>query len=240
MQDKSSMNEAEKQMRAMFDRFKELHPNNSEPFTPTLPNMQRWNYHIRQAEKQAHYDSVSFETDAEAIEAAKARAFKSWDDFPAYMQSKYQQIAGMFPGVQFYACGSRVRGEYVEGWSGDDIRKLRKALHKSDKRESDYDVCMDIAGPESKVKAADIRSKLPIWADLVTGVPDEEKISIPMWDFSKIPEYERANVLALYKAHSWGKLMALHNQYKLSPHTYCCDEKPIIKWFKYGIENGLI
>lgn len=229
---------AEQQTRQLYDQFIVLHPNRNEPFNPTLENLQRWSWHIREASSRPDGTVVEIAKREDAERIAKTRSFSQFAQMPAYMQDKYLQIAGLFPGIQFYACGSRVNGEFIESWSGDAIKRLRTELGKPDKEESDYDVCADLSDGTTIDK---IREQLPPWADiLLHGVPPEEKLPIPMWDFSRLPKNEHANVIDLYQRSRWGELMVIHNRYVLSMNVYCCNEGPIIRYFGWAIEQGII
>lgn len=223
----------------IYENFVALHPNSVENFDPTLDNLQRWQWHIRQAAARPELDRMDYVQSTDARKVADGRAFKQFAQMPEYMREKYLQIAGVFPGIQFYACGSRVTGEYIETWSGAPIIKMRQALNKASKPESDYDVCIDM--PVLNLTLAGIRANLPPWADLLNhGVPPDQKIAIPMWDFDRLPASEHANVIRLFRDQKWGELMAIHNRYVLSMNYYCCDERPIIRYFQWAIDNGKI
>jgi hypothetical protein len=225
------------QAAAVFNKFKELHPNNKENFDPTLQNMMRWHYHIKEAEAKKQRQHIEINDDPQAQREESARAFKSFDEMPAYMQEKYLQLAMLFPGRVVYAAGSRVMGGYVEEWSTDAIRRMRKKLRKAPKVSSDYDIYIE---PKDGEQVDELKNRLPEWADLLIRPEGSEKIKIPMWDFSRLPLSEHARAIQLYNEQRWGLLMRMHNDYQLSPETYCCNTEPVKKWFKYGIENGFI
>lgn len=232
---------AEDQIKAIYDEFIRLHPNCQEPFDPTMENAQRWQWQISQIQSRPPYDAVDFKIEHDWLKMAESRSFSTFQQLPNYMRERYMEIASRFPGVQFYACGSRVTGTYVESFSGNAIHALRKAMGKPAKRESDYDVCVDIGKWKPALTRTEIRKKLPPYADLLNyGVPDNEKIPIPMWNFDLLPKSEHAKVIDLYKRRQWGDLMAIHNRYQLSPHYYCCKDEPIRNWFGMAIETGLI
>lgn len=237
--------DAKQQIKALYDRFIELHPNSLEPFTPSLENMQRWQWHIREASGRPEHETMEVKNTDNAERIAKSRSFSTFAQMPTYMQDRYMQIASLFPGVQFYACGSRVNGEYIETWSGSGIKKLRGTLNKPDKKESDYDFCIDIPAHIDKKGEGDflniVKDSAPKWSDLMrTGIPPNEKIPIPMWDFQRLPKSEHQNVIILFDSQNWGELMQIHNKYALSHNVYCCDEKPVIRYFDWAIRNGII
>ena len=59
------------------------------------------------------------------------------------------------------------------------------------------------------------------------------------WDFSRLPEHEHATVIEAYKTNDARKLIEIHDQYKLSPHQYCCASG-LMSWYAWAIENGTI
>jgi len=65
------------------------------------------------------------------------RKVTRWEDFPLGTQDAYLAIAACYPGLQVYACGSRVKGYYADE---GDIRAqhIRSALGKR-KLVSDFD-----------------------------------------------------------------------------------------------------
>ncbi len=230
------MGEAEKQARQYFEQFKALHPNSAEEFSFSLENVQRWIWHIGQAQKKAPVQDFKKIDEVGAVAAeASERAFLSFEEMPEYMKRQFALIASYFPGQQVYATGSRVDGSYMEEWSPEEVRLLREKLGKKTSKASDYDVVVDPGNEEEAQKV-----QLPKGADLLRYSPGGPKIAIPMWDFSKLPEREHARVIKLYQSGSWGSLMRIHNEYGLSSLTLCCDDGPVRRWFKYAIEKGLI
>ncbi len=106
------------------------------------------------------------------IELRKERGVKRFDEFPENTKAIYLNVAKCFPGVQVWACGSRVRGDY-KSWKDNFFEWLaRSAAGMKDKRYSDFDfwttgtpVC-----------------ELPKNTDHVRGrVPENEKIPIPIY-----------------------------------------------------------
>ena len=234
------MSDAEKQARDLFAQFQALHPNSKEQFVFNLENIQRWNWHIKEASARPEPDEVEVQGPSPSAERlAKTRSFSNFTQLPAYMQSRFLLIASAVPGLQFYATGSRINGGYIETWSGAGIKKLRQQLNLPEKEESDYDVAVDIL-PGYPLSLQQIREQVGNLGDVVTGVPPGQKIVIPMWDFSRLPESEYDRVLDLFAAKNWGELMKVHNTYALSMNVYCCDEKPIIRYFTWAIEEAKI
>ena len=58
------------------------------------------------------------------------------------------------------------------------------------------------------------------------------------WDFSLLPEIEYGPVIEAYNTGDIIALIRIHDQYKLSRFSYCCDQAGLLAWFKYGIENN--
>lgn len=225
-----------KDTRAIYRNFCLLHRIRTEPYNPTPANVQRWRWHIRQAQENAlpKYSAPVMPSDIEAfIESRRVRTFA---DFPERAQPIYREIASFFPGEQVYACGSRVRGDYIERLDPPQIRQWRKEVGKADKEVSDYDFYVR---PDA-LQFGD----LPGHADrLRHGIPEHEKIPVPImegWDFAKLPEHEHARVIELFKAGRWGDLAHIHDQYGLSNYSYCCDVSGLKQWYKFGIEQGKI
>ncbi len=222
--------------RAIYQEFSRRHASRTEPYNPTPANVQRWKWHIKQSQwnELPKYVPTFVPADIEAfIEKRRVRTFA---DFSPLVQSVYRHIASFFPGEQVYACGSRVRGDYIEHLDPPQVRKWRKETGKADKEVSDYDFYVS---PDARQFG-----ELPKHADrLRHGIPEEQKIPIPImegWDFSKLPQSEHARVIELYNAGRWGDLAAIHDQYGLSNYSYCCDTSGLKVWYKFGIESGKI
>lgn len=223
----------------LFSEFKALNVNSEETFSPTLPNLQRWHWHVTEAKFRPQYEKVvpgKIATQDERF--INARRFRRWEQMPEYMRDRFTELAALFMGREVWATGSRVDGTWIERDSPVEVARMREAVGKAPKIESDFDICLDLK-PGEDLDA--IRSKLPDWADLLPhGIPHEKKILIPMWDWTKLPESEHADAVRMYEAGRWGALMELHNKYQLSPQTLCCDDKPVRKWFAWAIKNETI
>lgn len=231
------------QIKDLFEKFKALHPGNNEPFDPTLENLRRWNWAVREANRRNSVEYEKFGDEdprlvASAQALAESRASRSFGRLPQYIRSKFEELASFFPGRNVYATGSRVTGQYVDPTSGDRVRRMRKVLRKKEVAESDYDIIVE-PFPDGKIE--DIRKGLPSWADLVVNpLPDDPKILIPMWDFTKLPEEKHVEVIDLFERRAWGQLMAIHNEHQLSTEFYCCEVDAVRRWYSWGIENGHI
>ena len=217
----------------LYQAFKAAFPNNFEPYAPTVDNIARWKWHLAEQEKMPGYELVQQEPLADWDEVISRTRREYWLDLPAYMRAVYVDLSGYFPGVQLWACGSRVNGGYVEKWSSDQFRQLRLAAGRSNKDSSDY----DFFAPEG---AHPVKS-LPNHFDRVRYLPPgEHLIEIPMWDFTKLPEHEHSRVISALDAGDHRTLIDLHNTYKLSQWIYCCAVGGVINWFTYGVESGQI
>lgn len=156
--------------------------------------------------------------------------------FPLEARDVYKKIAGCFPGVQVYACGSRVRGDYIEKeslifWQ---IKDARMKAGMAPKEDSDFDFWV---APEFMPV-----SDLPPFADRCRlRIPKNEKIPLPMWDFSKLPESEHARVKALLSQNDIQGLVKIHDKYQLSEYSYCCSGiEGVRNWFTWAIEQGIV
>lgn len=210
--------------------FKEFCPNSKDVFTPTRENISHWMFQIREATQRPEFQKI--ELDKEPLKRIqKKRKINSFDEFPPQTKLKYLRIASCFPGFQVWAAGSRVDGSYIETWDGDDVAEARMLAGKPPKRVSDYDFVVE---PNAVQKF-----ELPENTDRLR-VRTENKIPLPMWDYSKLPEHEHKNVIKLLNSNDEVGLTAIHNQYNLSPHNYCCDLLPVVRHFADAVERGLI
>ena len=227
----------------LLTEFRAKHPNNAEDLPLTPENIARLQWHLKQELRKGDFVEIEYKENATARQIADIRRFETWEQMPLYMRANYLRIADYWAGTQCYATGSRVTGEYVERWNNEDIRQMRNDLGKSCKDESDYDYMIsgsNIGNPET-LHAASAWRYLKFDTDLIKHQnPNDHKILIPMWDFTKLPDDKKQEAKELFAAQKWGLLMKMHNDYGLSENNYCCDEQPIIKWFKWAIQNGKI
>jgi len=158
---------------------------------------------------------------------------KSFDEMPRFSRMGYLEIATCFPSFQVYACGSRVRGDYVDDRHDDITQRLRDLAGKKKKDCSDFDFWVE--------PGAVPVCKLPDYADRCKlRIAEHEKIPLPMWNWSKIPESEHASILELYRNGEWKELADVHDKYEVSPYSYCCDLIGLQVWWKFGIDSGYI
>jgi len=52
------------------------------------------------------------------------------------------------------------------------------------------------------------------------------------WDYEKLPDHEMLNVSRFVTDCNVRGLINIHNQYKLSDNTFCCDQTGIIQNFR--------
>jgi hypothetical protein len=230
----------QEQIEQLFADFKALHPNNREPFDPTFDNLVRWEQAVRNARQRQGAETKPFNVPdgSKSRQFADLRMVSSFDQFPAPTKKRYMEIAAMFPGRRVYATGSRVTGEYVDEGAQDIVLKMRADLLKKPVKESDYDFTLDFEPGEDIEK---LRASLPQWADLVQRLPEgEPKILIPMWDFTKIPAERHAEIADMVAKKQWGRLMDIHNEYRLTEQTMCCNSDAARRWFTWAVENGVI
>lgn len=224
----------------VFTRFKELYPNNVEEFVPTLDNLQRWHWSVTEAERRnsGEYNPFEIPDQTKAKELAASRAFRVFDKMPEYMKTKFMELASRYPGRKVWATGSRVNGDFIDEYSGPKIARMREQLFKKSTGSSDYDIIVELLPGE---KVADLRKVLPQWGDLIVNPdPEQIKILIPMWDFSKLPEELHPKVIELVRGKRWPDLMVIHNEYQLSTNFYCCEVDAVRRWFTWAVEQRII
>ena len=188
----------------------------------------------RQAERAALKEVVN---DTALIEQIREKyRVKDYSQFKDYQKHYWRLICGMYPGIQVYACGSRVKGDYIEPGQIEyiKIKDARMMAGMAKKRESDYDYWIP---PEIKTAI----SPYPNFDRVRVRIPENEKIPIPMWDFSKLPESEHERVKEMLSENNIQGLVRIHDKYQLSPHSYCCSGvEGVLNWFQWAIDEGII
>jgi len=230
---------AERAESDVFLEFKALHPNSAEEYDPTPDNLQRWRWHT-QNRRAAMQESGKMpewkkpEENKEFTELIRRRRVTDWQDFDALTKAVYIDLARCFIGPVF-ACGSRVRGDYTQRNDPPEVKAWRRAAGKLEKEVSDFDL---FTPPQTKQIMP-----LPEIADIIRhGIPEAEKIRIPVqeWDFSKLPPQEHARVAQLVRAGQWKELVEIHDRYRLSPYSYCCEIEGLKAWYRHGVQSGQI
>ena len=235
------MNEIE--ARKIYDQYKELHPKSAAQFNMSVNSLALWKWAIKQSKRRIAGIEIDIEPSKSAIEIMQKRAVSNFDDFPEHTKLVYLAIADYFPGLQIYATGSRVNGDYIDGNSPFSIRYMRKELGKSEKEISDFDFTFYSKSKYQNVIddcKKEIQKQLLVKVDACPFVLLDKKIEVPMWNFDKLTTEQKKQARALYLSQRWGALMKLHNDWKLSNNQYCCNEAPIIKWFTWAFENDKI
>lgn len=226
---------------AIYEAFTQLAIARKEAFEPTRENVARWLWHIRNAPKVIGTPIAINLRDVEAIEdLRRMRKVSHFDEFPMSTRQVYQRIAECFAGHQVYACGSRVDGDYIDkdDPNFDIIRNIRLRAFKSDKTESDFDFYVE-ASAEPIFSLNDVGGK----ADRLTIKNNMNTVEIPVfepWDFSRLPREEHARVIDALNRKDARALLDIHDRYRLSSYTYCCDQSGLFRWFEYGVSSGKI
>jgi hypothetical protein len=216
----------------IYRRFLKVCPLRREAYDPTPENVRRWQWHTKQAEERAKGKPI-VKNDWLLDAMRCSRWVYDFSQFPEEARAVYAAISGRFPGSQIWACGSRVRGDYVDGPDDIILRAARKLAGMKEKMQSDFDFWAAFDAEQV--------GELPENVDRCrVRVPEKEKIPIPMWDFDKLPPEEHEQVAAWIVQGEWGKLAAVHDKYSLSPHSYCCDPEGLKNWFWWGLKNGKI
>jgi len=104
----------------------------------------------------------------------EVRGVKSFEEMPLYARRVYLAVAKHFPGVQVWAVGSRVRGDYVEPGDSDLIREARAAAGMKPKTESDFDF---LVSPD----AVQVGELPPNTERVRCRIPMNERIEIPIF-----------------------------------------------------------
>lgn len=113
--------------------------------------------------------------DLSGVEALRElRGVKTFDQFPKSTQEVYLSIARCFPGIQVWAVGSRVRGDYIKSRDGQPIRQARLNAGMKPKLESDFDF---LVSPD----AVQIGELPPNTERVRCVIPISERIEIPIF-----------------------------------------------------------
>lgn len=218
----------------LFAEFKRIHPNNKEEFAPTETNVARWKYHISAAHSAPKFPSaVGVIAGRSALARLSAgRQAAGFFDLPYIAQRVFEACAQCFvPGTEVFAVGSWVNGSWV--WNGQPIfvYESRMRIGKTNSC-SDFDIFV--------APGAQQMAKLPAAAEVVRAAGIDKKIKIPMWDFAKLPEEKREEFLQAYNSGDIDRVVAMHDEYRLSEYSYCCDLSGIGNWVEWAIKNGLL
>ena len=103
------------------------------------------------------------------------RGVKAFEEMPLYVQRIYLDVARCFPGVQVWAVGSRVRGDYVEPGDGVEVRAARVAAGMKDKQESDFDFLILDSTAQPVCELPENTERVRV------RVPENEMVAIPIF-----------------------------------------------------------
>lgn len=233
----------ESEARALYDEYKRLYPNSIGTFSMNEQKIALWRWSIKHDSMRVKSVEIDTTPPQSATELMQRRKVNHFCDLPEFTKRVYLCAADFFAGVQLYASGSRVNGDYIDADSPIAVLDMRRALGKSEKQISDFDFTFkDHRNQLSQAEQCKkfIQQQFQVNTDVCPFAMVEHKIPVPMWDFDKLTEEQKRQARALFLEKRWGALMKLHNHWKLSPNQYCCNETPIIRWFTWAYENGKI
>ena len=156
-----------------WQRFKELHHNTPENPDYSEASVKRWLYHINEAEKNKGFEKV--ELDMRPIEALRnIRRVKKFEDFTEEQKMNYRAISIWFSGIQVFACGSQVRGDYIPMDGSIIAVKARELAGMRTNGISDYDYWVHPSIPTP--------NPMPCNSDRYRGKFNEkEMVAIPIY-----------------------------------------------------------
>lgn len=102
------------------------------------------------------------------------RGVRLFDQMPTKTRKVYLAVAKCFPGVQVWAVGSRVRGDYVDQMDGELVRGARSKAGMKPKLESDFDF---LVAPD----AVQVGELPPNTERVKCLIPESEKVKIPVY-----------------------------------------------------------
>ena len=157
----------------IWARFKAIHPNTPENPDYYEASVKRWLYHINEAEKNKGFERA--ELDMSEIERIREEnRVKKWADFNSFQKVSYRAIAESYMGVQIFACGSQVRGDYMEYPPREKVIIARQKAGMRTDRFSDFDFWVEHGFKPT--------SPLPNYADRYRGKFNEkEMVAIPIY-----------------------------------------------------------
>ena len=107
------------------------------------------------------------------------RGVKTFEEMTESTKAVYLEVARCFPGIQVWACGSRVRGDYHEKDDYFFVKIARQMAGMKPKAESDYDFLIldSTAQPVCELP--------PNTEQVRARVLKEEMIAIPVYKISE-------------------------------------------------------
>lgn len=159
---------------ATWLKFRLLHPFNRESYNQTPENMARWKYHILATEKVPALKVIKVDNNVLILLRGEYRVTR-FQDFPQETKWVYEAIARRFPGSQVYACGSRVRGDYVDSVKDAGMIDARLRAGMKARYLSDYDFWVEPGAQQV--------GDLPENTDRCRlRIPENEKVQIPIYE----------------------------------------------------------
>jgi hypothetical protein len=151
-------------------QYKMVCPNSKEPFSTDPKKVRAWEWILHQWRTRERGRPVKLNRDM-LLDLQAERRVRSFCMFPKDTASKYLGIAACYPDHNVYACGSRVRGEYID--NGDARAVIaRKLAGMRVRQNSDFDYWVEPGALQS--------SELPPNSDRCRlRVPEREKVLIP-------------------------------------------------------------
>lgn len=154
-----------------FLKYKAIHPNSHAKYVPTPANLKAWEYAIKSSQSRVVYQTVEIDTRLLDMVRAMYRVH-SFIAMPYETQQMYLRIAACYPGYKVFACGSRVRGDYIDGSHESIVIDARVKAGMRARAKSDFDFWVE---PD-----AEQVGELPPGADRCRlRIPENEKILIP-------------------------------------------------------------
>lgn len=161
----------------IWTEFRTNYPNSNQEFTTNPSRLKVWSWMNMAASRRPKHQVIHVDNSLLLAIRAKYRVTE-FSGLPFTTQIIYEQIAACFPGSQVYACGSRVRGDYIDiDWQQSDeiVMEARKKAGLKFRQKSDFDFWVE-PGAEQK-------GKLPANCDRCRlRVPENEKIPIPIYE----------------------------------------------------------
>jgi hypothetical protein len=163
--------------RSIWIKFRRLHPFSKEPFIDSMERELKWLYHIAQTEGAKNYTRIVIKND-ELLKIRQLYRVSAFNEFPPETAAVYEKVARCFPGSQVYACGSRVRGDYVDFNEANRHEKIviqaRKAAGMKHREQSDFDFwvapgAVQVGALPQNSERARLR------------IPESEKVAIPIY-----------------------------------------------------------
>ena len=157
-------------------KFRILHPHNREPFNDSPESVVKWHYHNVRKENQPELKKITVDNSL-LLKIREKYGVTKFEQMPGYTQAVYSAVAKCFPGFQVYACGSRVRGDYVDGATHADdtiVLQARKSAGMRARENSDYDFWVEPS-------AVQVKDLPPNCDRCRLRIPENEKVAIPIY-----------------------------------------------------------